>query len=148
MHTLCGQAGSGTVAAASSGSVSVFVPQGFAEGRELRVAVGAHLRVKDVQWHEFVKPPGCGLAYGRINWEYKTDPALYVRIPKEMLNLDHEQVKGEEEDEEDEEDEGFERGGEGGGGRWGKAEHMNAIHRRHFWALPHLLTVFADKVKP
>ena len=27
-------------------------------------------------------------AFGRVNWDPKRDPALYVRIPKELLNKD------------------------------------------------------------
>ena len=42
-------------------------------------------------WDEFVTAPGFGkYAFGRVNWDPKTDPALYVRIPPQLLNKDSE----------------------------------------------------------
>jgi hypothetical protein len=44
-----------------------------------------------ITWDDFVTAPDFGkYAYGRVNWDPKTDPALYVRIPPQLLNKDSE----------------------------------------------------------
>ena len=49
------------------------------------------LSLADVTWGDFVTAPDFGkYAYGRVNWDPKTDPALYVRIPPQLLNKDSE----------------------------------------------------------
>ncbi len=49
------------------------------------------LSLVDVKWDDFVTAPDFGkYAYGRVNWDPKTDPALYVRIPPQLLNKDSE----------------------------------------------------------
>jgi hypothetical protein len=49
------------------------------------------LGLADVKWEEFVTEPHLGqYAFGRVNWEPKSDPALYVRIPPQLLNKDAE----------------------------------------------------------
>jgi hypothetical protein len=42
-------------------------------------------------WNAFVTAANFGkYAFGRVNWDPKTDPALYVRIPPQLLNKDAE----------------------------------------------------------
>ena len=118
---------------------SIFVPKGFAEGRDLP----HHLSRTDAAWSEFVSPARFGsVAFGRVNWDPKTDPAQYVRISQELLNRDISPDAGEDE-------EGNKGGGEGQGTEAEadvNDEHFRLIQRRQNWALPHLLTVFAERV--
>ena len=118
---------------------SIFVPKGFAEGRDLP----HHLSRTDAAWSEFVSPARFGsVAFGRVNWDPKTDPALYVRISQELLNRDVGPDAGE--DEEGNAD--GERGKGTGAEEDVNDQHFRLIQRRQNWALPHLLTVFAERV--
>ena len=127
---------------------SIFVPQGFGGGRELR---HLPLTTRDLSFSEFLVPPGMGThAFGRVNWDPKRDPALYVRITKELLNKD---LSSPENGKAPEETGVWGVGGVGGVGEGQKRvaedferECLERSQRRANWALPKLLSYFVQKV--
>jgi len=112
--------------------VGLFVPKGFAEGREVWKCGQPS---KDMTFEEFLKPPTAShSAFGRISWDSKAEPANYIRISSELLQGQHVQhcsLKS------SRLNSGFQS--------IHMAPSVQEVSERP-WALPHMLIFFAERV--
>ena len=107
--------------------VGLFVPKGFAEGREVWKCGQPS---KDMTFEEFLKPPTAShSAFGRISWDSKAEPANYIRISPGLLqgqHVHHNALKS------------------GVHSMQMDSEVQDVSEGR--WALPHMLIFFAERV--
>ena len=100
-------------------TMGLFVPKGFSEGREVKPPEAPS---KGQTFEEFLdKPSPNHVAFGRISWDCKAEPANYIRIPSNLLPENYQRTTT-------------------------LVDASQAATQSDTWALPHLLTMFAQRV--
>jgi len=69
------------------GGMNLFVPQGFANGRELPKIIPASRELDFEAWVGAAEEPE--VAFGRISWDAAQEPVSYVRIPLSIADNAH-----------------------------------------------------------